>query len=411
LVIDRDCPATVLIAHPSAELYGSDRVLLETVQGLCENGARVVVTLPTTGPLVAAIGARGGVVELCPTPVVRKEALRPLGALRLLGATIRAVPAGLSLLRRIRPDVVFVNTLTIPLWVVLGRLTRRSVVCHVHEAERSAPAIARRLLAAPVLLAHHVIVNSRFSLDVLAGSFSVLRHRATVVYNGIVGPSQPVAAREQICDAARLLYVGRLSPRKGPGVALDALSLLVSRGVDARLDLVGSVFPGYEWFSDELADQVATDPMLRDRVSFHGFVSDVWPRTAVADIVIVPSRLDEPFGNTAVEAVLAARPAVVSATSGLLEAADGYESVISVEPGQPAALADAVCAILDDWPRYRSVALVDSGRARERHAPEGYRADVAQLVGTVWQGHSRPRRVRREVNRPGKQSGADSDEG
>jgi hypothetical protein len=74
---------------------------------------------------------------------------------------------------------------------------------------------------------------------------------------------------------------------------------------------------------------------------------------------------------------------VVSATSGLLEAADGYASVRSVAPGQPAALADAVCAILDGWPHYRAAALTDRELARERHAPARYRKEVAELVGRV----------------------------
>lgn len=43
---------TVLIAHPSADLYGSDRVMLETVDALVAAGRRVVVTLPADGPLV-----------------------------------------------------------------------------------------------------------------------------------------------------------------------------------------------------------------------------------------------------------------------------------------------------------------------------------------------------------------------
>jgi glycosyltransferase involved in cell wall biosynthesis len=371
---------TVLIAHPSADLYGSDRVLLETVRGLSDAGWRVTVALPSSGPLVAEIRARGGVVELCPTPIARKSALKPAGGLRLLADTVRAVPAGLRMLRRVRPDVVFVNTLTIPLWLVLGRLSARPVVCHVHEGERSAPALLRRALAAPLLLADRLVVNSRFSLDVLTACFPSLRRRATVVHNAVAGPEQPVAARDRISGTARLLYVGRLSPRKGPAVALDALSVLVGRGVEARLDLVGSVFPGYEWFGHELAQRVAADPRLAGRVSFHGFVPDVWPHLARSDIVLVPSRFDEPFGNTAVEAVLAARPAVVSATSGLLEAAAGYQSVFPVEPDQPSAVADAVSAILGSWSRYRAAALVDSGRARERHAPARYGAQVARLV-------------------------------
>ena len=41
----------VLLAHPSAELYGSDRVFLESVSALVLAGKSVVVSLPVTGPL------------------------------------------------------------------------------------------------------------------------------------------------------------------------------------------------------------------------------------------------------------------------------------------------------------------------------------------------------------------------
>ena len=58
----RSTHQTVLVAHPGAELYGSDRVLLESVSALVVDGWRVVVTVPGSGPLLAAIFERGGEV-------------------------------------------------------------------------------------------------------------------------------------------------------------------------------------------------------------------------------------------------------------------------------------------------------------------------------------------------------------
>ena len=85
-----------------------------------------------------------------------------------------------------------------------------------------------------------------------------------------------------------------------------------------------------------------------------GFDPDIWPHLASADILIIPSRLDEPFGNVAVEGALAARPMVVSATSGLLEAAAGFTAVHSVPPGEPAAIADAIEHVADRWHEQRA---------------------------------------------------------
>ena len=373
---------TVLIAHPSADLYGSDRVMLETVDALVAAGRRVVVTLPADGPLVQLIEARGARVELCLSPVLRKSALRPVGMVKLLLETARSLPASISLIRRSGAAVVLVNTVTIPFWIPVGRLVRRPVICHVHEAEASASSVIKRALALPLLLANKLIVNSRFSLGVLTSSFARLGRKATVVLNAVAGPEQPTLARAGLDGVVRLLYIGRLSPRKGPDVAIEAVNVLRARGVRASLDLVGAPFPGYEWFEQDLRDLVRRKD-LGGAVTFHGFQSDVWPHLLSADVVVVPSVKDEPFGNTAVESVLSARPVVVSATSGLQEAVEGYGSAQQVRPADPHALADAIGRVHDDWPTFREKAFQDAHTAAERHAPAEYARRVCEIVDSV----------------------------
>jgi glycosyltransferase involved in cell wall biosynthesis len=228
-------------------------------------------------------------------------------------------------------------------------------------------------------LADRVVANSRFTLEVLAEVAPRLRRRSTVVPNAVRGPADPEPARAELTGPLRLLYVGRLSPRKGPQVAVATLQELRSRGVDARLTLVGSVFEGYEWFADELRSTVA-DAGLGDRVEFAGFTADVWPHLAAADVALVPSIGDESFGNTAVEAVLAARPLVVSAHSGLREAAAGYAAAQAVDAGRPEEWADAVQRLTADWPATRTAALADAAEARRRHAPERYRDELVAAV-------------------------------
>lgn len=373
---------TVLVAHPGAELYGSDRVMLESVSAFVDDGWRVVTTLPHGGPLVAELASRGTEVVLVPTPVLRKSALRPRGALRLARDTAVGTVQGVRLLRRTRPQVVYVSTVTIPLWSVLARATGRPVLVHVHEAEGSASALVRRVLAFPLLLASRLVVNSSFSVDVLRRSIGRLTRKATVVYNGVPGPTRVEPPRDVLTGPVRLVYLGRLSPRKGVDVAVEAVRLLAADGCPATLDLVGAVFPGYEWFEDQLRTQIA-DAGLESSVRLRGFHPEVWPFLAEADVALVPSRVDEPFGNTAVEAVLAARPVVVSATSGLREAAAGYASAQYVTPGDPRALADAVLAVRDRWPELRDAALADAEAAVRRHSPEGYRGQVAELLGAL----------------------------
>jgi glycosyltransferase involved in cell wall biosynthesis len=373
-------PAAVLFAHPSAELYGADRVFLESVSAAVETGAHVTVTLPVAGPLVRVLEARGALVVLSPSAVLQKSALRPRGFLRLLALGVRSARPGWRLARRAGADGVYVSTITVPAWLILGRLARRRVIVHVHEAETNAPRVVKRLLAAPVWLAHTVVVNSRFSLDTLVARTSRLRRRSVVLYNGVPGPPAVTPARASLEGPVQMLYIGRLSPRKGPQFALQVLADLVGRGVDARLKLLGSVYPGYEWFEDELRAS-AHEPELAGRVGFMGFQDDVWPIFAEADVVLIPSLIDEPFGNTAVEAILAARPVIASDTSGLREAAGGYGSAQLVAPGAIGAWADAVEKVIDDWFGFAAAAAEDATIARERHSVSTYRRRLAEIVG------------------------------
>ena len=377
---------TVLMAHPGAELYGSDRVFLESVSGLVEDGWRVFVTLPGTGALVTALEERGAVVVLCRSPVIRKSALRPRGMVRFLGTTVAGLVSGTRLLCRIKPDAVYVNTVTIPLWQVLAWLRRIPVLSHVHEGEASAPRAIRSILAFPLVLSNSIIANSQFSLGVIVDSFPSLRRRTEVVYNGVQRPPEPTASRAHLDTDLRIVYVGRLSPRKGIDIAIGAMTVLANRGIKTHLDIVGAVFPGYEWFESQLRQQVR-EGQLDDQVCFHGFQPSVWEVVDAGDVVVVPSIADEPFGDTAVEAIMSGRTVIASATSGLLEATAGYLTARTVTPGDVTALADALAATIATWGTHADAMCSDMQKAHDRHGPETYMRRVAQIVGTIARSH------------------------
>lgn len=375
---------SVLVAHPSPDLYGSDRVMLETVSGLVGAGARVVVALPSDGPLVELVRGRGAEVHFIEMPVLRKSALRPAGFGRLVATAMRSLPRQVSLARRMRADLLLVNTVTIPMWGLVGRLVGAKVLTHVHEAEGSASQGVRRVLYAPLFFSHELVINSQYARRVLVDTYPMLGRRCRVIYNGVPGPDETVGPREQP-SPAELLFLGRLSPRKGPDVAIAALAELVIRGVDAKLTLLGAVFPGYEWFERQLHEQVEALG-LSGRVEFLGFHPRIWPTMARADIVLVPSIGDEPFGNTAVEAILASRPLVVSDSSGLREASAGFGAVRQVAPADPNAIADGVSDLLRDWTRVREQVALDRADAQRRYGPAVYRAQIAEAAAALVHG-------------------------
>lgn len=382
---------TVVVAHHTPDLYGSDLQLLESVSAMVAGGFTVVVTLPHDGPLVPLLLERGARVEFVGVPVLRKSLLTPRGLLVLAGDSVRGLWRAVRFLRHHRAAAVYVNTLTIPIWLLAARLARTPSLAHVHEAQDEGPRAMRAALTAPLLLAGSTVVNSRASLQSIRNALPMAARRSIVVYNGIADAPEPPhpPTPVPIGTPARLVQVGRLSPRKGTDIALEAVAELTRRGRDVCLDVYGTVFEGYEWFEEELRTRASRDD-IRGRVTFGGYLHPTWSALAEAAVVLVPSRT-EPFGNTAVEAQLAQRPVVVSAVQGLTEIVTDGQTGLLVPPEDPVALADAVERLLDDPALSGRMASAARADAIDRFSSAGYRQRILEAVAAL---------VGREGSRP-----------
>lgn len=375
-------PPRYLVAHPGAELYGSDRVMLESVAGFVQAGVDVVVALPETGPLVQELRSAGARIEIVPALVLRKSLLRPRNWGVLLSSAFRGYRAARRLMREHTPGAVYVSTMTLPLWPVAAAVGRVPCLVHLHEGEQGASRLVKRGIYAPVALARDIVVNSEFSRGVLHQAFRRLAERAHVVYNGVAGPATPSRARPDLVSPARLVYIGRLSPRKGPDLIVEALTLLPADLGEVELDIVGDVFTGYEWYEEQLRERI-DELGLGGRVRLLGFHPQVWDAVDAADIVVIPSRLDEPFGNTAVEGVLAGRVVLVSDTSGLREATAGVRTAIPFAPDDAPALAAAIVDAHRRWPELQPLLADEAAAAAERFSPARYRAEMADRMAAI----------------------------
>ena len=165
-----DRPAgSVLAVHPGAELYGSDRMFVESVaRADCPGSRRRGPARP--GPPRGRARRVGAQVVVCRMPVLRKVALRPRGLAVLARDAVPGLLPAWRLVRRARGRRR-VREHHHRAVVGAARAARRPPgrPCHVHEAEWPAPRIVRVLSRCP-LLAQRVVANSRFSRDVLVGS-------------------------------------------------------------------------------------------------------------------------------------------------------------------------------------------------------------------------------------------------
>ena len=377
---DRAKTARILVAHPSPDLYGSDWQLVETIHGLIDAGHEVLVALPLDGPLVGVLREAGARVAVMPFTVLRKALLSAKGLMRLSAQAAPEVARLRAVIRASRAEAVLTNTVTIPWWPVAASAAGIPVLAHVHEAEDTQRRILRAGLNAPLLAASRIVVNSGAARDALLDAQPRLASRTEVVHNGVAGPDQPLKPlhRRRPGDPFRIAMVGRLSPRKGVDVALDATGLLRDSGVEASLSVCGSVFPGYEWYEEELRERAAR-PDLDGHVELLGYVRPTWPVLEGADAVVVPSRA-EPFGNTAVEAMHAARPLVASRVQGLAEVVTDAVTGLLVPADDAEALAEALGTLAADPTLAARLAEQGAREAAERFSVASYRAAMTRIV-------------------------------
>lgn len=191
----------------------------------------------------------------------------------------------------------------------------------------------------------HTLYCSQYLKESLAPRIEA--GRATVVYGGIDtaryladGKNRGVLRPED--DRLRLLYAGRLSPEKGVDTALKTLALLVhQRGLtEVVLYLAGG---GSAAYVRELKRCVA-QKNLTPYVSFIG----AWAKQEMpalyrsADLLLFPSRWEEPFGRVVVEAMASGLPVIGTARGGTAEIIqDGINGTV-ISRDEPAAFAGAI---------------------------------------------------------------------
>ena len=371
----------VLLVNPGADVYGSDLQVLESVRALLAAGHDVRAVVPEVGPLVARFEDLGAVVDVERFPVVRRAYLSPTGLLRLGGEVARALPRFRAVLRAAPVDVVYVNTVTVPWWVLAARTARLPVAVHVHEAEDADPGAVRRAMAAPLLAATRVVFNSDTARRAAVEVAPRVAPRSVVVLNGVPERATPPVPPPD-GGPVRLGMVGRLSERKSQHVAVAAVDRLRRAGHDVHLEIAGTVYPGNEAYESRLRADV--DRLgLREHVTFSGYVS---PSSVVFDRSHVALSLSvrESLGNVVVEAQLAQRPVVASAAGGHLESVvDGVTGLL-VPVDDPEAVAAAVTRLVADPATAQSLAAAGRESARTRFGTERYdREIVSALAGLV----------------------------
>lgn len=150
-------------------------------------------------------------------------------------------------------------------------------------------------------------------------------------------------------DEPLLLFLGRLIPRKGADILIDAFTQACP--TKGRLVIAGP--EGEPGYLGHLTKRVS-DAGVESRVIFTGalYDDDKAAVMADADVFVLPSRYEN-FANTAAEAVSSGIPVIITDACGIRSLIDGRAGLVIAPEQQP--LAAAIHSLLTDRSLYQKL--------------------------------------------------------
>jgi len=183
---------------------------------------------------------------------------------------------------------------------------------------------------------------------------------------------------EQNAGPWRLVTVGRLTENKNQQTIVQAMALILDRGVAATLDVYGDgpLRAHLETMAENLG--------VADRITFHGSVdhSEVTAAFAVADLNLLSTR-QEGFGKVLLEGMVHGVVPVFGASPVAGEiSGDGARGVV-FPPDDASSLADAVVALVADRERWSAMAGAALDYAGSMTL-EAFQVRVQQMLEAQW---------------------------
>lgn len=305
----------LIIAHDSG-IYGASKSLLSLCEYFIEVGYDLHVIVPETGPFEKSLmqmGVSRTVIHfekwIFPKHPV-KESLtiafknyikRRLHAIKCILDYALVMKEFKTIGIAFNPDIIYTNTITHPLGILLAKKLKKPHVWHIREfIEEHGIYFVLGLWLVKYFLSKSTknvyisyALKEKFALNV--------DNNSIIVPNGIllkekITQYQPFAKEREFHKPLRLLSLGRISMGKRHDVAIKTLSELIhAKNIEAELSITGA--------GDTTSLELLTQKLrLTDKVNFTGHSDNVFEMYETHDILIVGSEM-EGFGRVTAEAM------------------------------------------------------------------------------------------------------------
>ncbi len=321
----------ILQMLPNLELGGVERGTIDLAKGLVKRGNRAVI-VSNGGRLIQELG--GTNIKHYALPIHRKS----IFSICSLIGPVRKIIKDESI------DLVHARS-RVPAWIGYFASKKEKVpfVTTAHGFYRSH--WGSRVMG----FGKRVITVSFPLKEYMKRTFRIPEEKLRVIHRSIdfeklkksYNPEDSLRLRRQLAGEAKYLFgmVGRLTPRKGPLLFLEALTHLKRRNYSFRALIVGEA--AKEKFFKKLKAKVREEK-LENEVIFTGRRDDVLRIISAFDLLVFPSIEPESFGRVVIEALALTKPVVAADLGGVKDIIENDMAGKLVKAGDALALSQAI---------------------------------------------------------------------
>jgi glycosyltransferase involved in cell wall biosynthesis len=364
----------ILFIHQSADLYGSDKTLLQLLTHIDRTKFNPVVVIPLDGPLKEELEKAGIKVYITPVLKLYRNIIKPLNSLKFFSEYKTAVNFLDELHRKHQFDIIYSNTLAVSLGMFYAKKRKIKHIWHVHEIIVHPKIIAKIFPKLLKKYADIIVCNSGATQHNLIEREPQIKSKSIVIHNGVEQKteSQGVVSKTSFgFDDKDLIItlIGRINRLKGHKLLLGSFIKNFADQSNIKLLFVGSPVVGQENYLHEVEELIRKNN-LHEKVKILPFTKNLNAIWQITDIAVMPSTEAESFGLVAVEAMVAKKPVIGSNHGGLTEIIIDNETGLLVEPNNESELTKAIQYLIDN-PKAR----IEMGEQGKKRAIEAFSLD------------------------------------
>ncbi len=353
------------VSH-SSQKGGSERSLLELLEGLVKAGLSCHVLLPENGPLEADLKRLSVSYRVIPyrwwTLGEHEDHRKAIEEIALQSVFVTEE------IGRLNPCLIYSNTSVINIGAIAATELGIPHVWHIREYGELDHAMSFILEKKERF--EYISGNSNFVIfnsNAIKNYYSIYAdfNSNAVIYNNVSVSEVDVKERKifTTTNRFRTIIVGNICEGKGQKDAILAIKELKNDGFDVELAIIGDTAdPRYEKECKNIIEKEG----LNDSVHIIGYLDNAFHAMKQADAVLVCSK-NEAFGRVSIEGMLASKPVIGTNSGGTAELIIDGVSGLLYEP--------------EDFQQLKGKIkfLIDNPEKKRKMGEEGYKFVVGSF--------------------------------